>query len=72
MESSDHLSFRLNERQIDYILKCMYLHKSIRDAEFIPDEECLSQHRILVGILQIIVPAKVKHKFISRLQTWQL
>ena len=61
-----------NQTQIDYILTRRRLRKSIRDVKVIPGEECLSQHRLLVCILRVTAPARVKRKFTPRLRTWKL
>ena len=61
-----------NQTQIDYILIRRRLRKFIRDVKVIPGEECLSQHRLLVCILQVTAPARVRRRFTPRLRTWKL
>ena len=61
-----------NQTQIDYILTHRRLRKSICDVKVIPGEECLSQQRLLVCILQVTAPARVKRNFTPRLLTWKL
>ena len=64
--SGDH------KTQVDYILFRSGLRKLIKDVKVIPNEECLSQHRLLVCTFKISIPPKPKRKFTARLRTWKL
>ena len=59
--SGDH------ETQVDYILFRRGLRKHIRDVKVIPEEECLTQHRLLVCIFKIAAVPRVKRKFTPQL-----
>ena len=61
-----------HETQVDYILFRRGLRKHIRDVKVIPEEECLTQHRLLVCIFKIAAVPWVKQKFTPRLRTWKL
>jgi len=62
-----------NRSQIDYMLVRKVDRKRVRDVKVIPGEPCLTQHRLLVGVVGIGVIAPVRRKVMaSKCRVWKL
>lgn len=61
-----------NNTQIDYILMRASERRSVVDVKVIPGEPCLTQHRLLVGVVKL-QPATKKEKIsLSKCRVWKL
>ena len=62
-----------NKSVVDYILVRKGERAMVRDAKVIPREECLSQHKLLVGLVEFRKhPRKRKEKFVGKCRVWKL
>jgi len=57
---------------IDYLLLRKCDRRIIRNVKVIAGEECVSQHRLLVGDVISSAPRKKKRMHIPRLKVWKL
>src|SRR5881628_469925 len=61
-----------NRSQIDYMLVRRVDRKRVRDVKVIPGEPCLTQHRLLVGVVGIEAIAPVRRKVVaSKCRVWR-
>ena len=55
--------------QVDYILlQCNKFHL-VKDIKVIPDEQCITQHRLLICDLKLKISQTTENKFVPKLRT---
>ena len=60
------------QTQIDYILVRKSDRKVVKDVKVVSDEECVSQHRLLVCNIVVKNAKEVKRKYRPRQRVWKL
>ena len=61
-----------NETQIDYLLVRRSQLKCVKDVKVISSEECISQHRLLVGDVILLTMVRSPIRLPPRMKTWKL
>ena len=58
--------------QIDYILVRKRDFKLVKNVKVVPNEECVSQHKLLIADTLISAPLPKRRKFIPKCRVWKL
>ena len=53
--------------QVDYILLQWNKFHLVKDIKVIPGEECITQHRLLIGNLKLKISKNTNKKFVPKL-----
>ena len=58
---------------VDYMMVRKCDRGIVRDVKAIPSEECIPQHKLLIGVLELREQVKKKRKvFVSKCRVWKL
>jgi hypothetical protein len=58
--------------QIDYILVRRADRRLVQDVKVIPGEPCLTQHRLLIGVMRVKEGVPDRKVFVSKCRVWKL
>ena len=58
--------------QVDYILVRRTELKLVKNCKVIRNEECIPQHKLLVGVLKIQTPSEKPHSIAIKQKLWRL
>ena len=61
-----------NKSQIDYMLVRKVDRKLVYDVKVIPGEACVTQHKLLVGVMTTKPAVPIRKVFVSKCRVWKL